>query len=386
MPEAIHLNTIVPINKPLIGKEEKAEVMKVLNEVALTSAASEGGKRVREFETSLKEFLGVKHVLAVNSGTSAIQAALMAAGIRSHDEVILPSFTFVATANAVMSVGARPIFVDINKEDYTMDVKDFYKKVNRRTKAVIPVHLYGHPVNMDKLKEMIAMADARGKTHTEHIQIIEDACQSMGSTIGGKQTGTFGLMGCFSLYASKVITSGEGGAVVTDDDEMAERVRMIRNHGMVHGYDTKVLGLNLRMPELCAALAKVQMTKLRKMLAVRKHNAMTLTQLLDTTKVTIPIEGEGRAFNWYLYTVRFKDNYTRERAKAKLAKDGIGSAVYYDPPVHKTPYYVPITKQWTGDTLKNTEWCAERVLSVPVHPLVKDDHLQKIAHVLISGR
>ena len=234
---------MILINKPWIDEEEKREVINVLNDSALTSAAKDGGKRVREFESLLKGYLNVKHALAVNSGTSALHGALLAANIGEGDEVLLPSFTFVATANSVIAAGAKPIFVDINKHDYTVDIPDLKAKITKNSKAIIPVHLYGHPSDMAEIVELAEKFS---------IDVIEDACQSLGSKYKNKQTGTFGILGCFSLYASKVLTSGEGGAVVTNDDSLAEKIKMIRNHGMVEGYDTRIFGLNLRLPELSA--------------------------------------------------------------------------------------------------------------------------------------
>jgi perosamine synthetase len=356
---------MIPINRPWLGEEEKREVMSVLDENALTSAAREGGRRVRDFESSLRDYLHIKHAIAVNSGTAALQAALMAAGVGQGDEVLLPSFTFVATANSVVATGAKPVFVDIRKSDFTIDPADLKKKITKKTKAVIPVHLYGHLCDMD---EILEMADRRS------IAVIEDACQSLGSTYKNRQTGSFGAMGCFSLYASKVLTAGEGGAVVTDDDKLADRLLMIRNHGMVEGYDTRILGLNLRLPELSAAIAKVQMQKLGAMLGARRKNALLLSELLSGAKgFTTPSESDGRKFNWYLYTVLFSKSASRDKAKQAMYDDGIGTAVYYDPPVHRTPFYR------RGARLPSTEWCAKRVLSLPVHPGVSEQDVGRIA-------
>lgn len=358
---------MIPINRPQLGEEEKQEVLAVIEENALTSSARDGGKRVRDFEALMKDYLGCRHVIAVNSGTAALHAALLAAGIGPGDEVLLPSFTFVATANVVVASGARPVFVDINKDDYTIDVSDVKKKITRKTKAVIPVHLYGHPCDMDALSELA------GK---KSLAVIEDACQSLGSTYRKRQTGTLGEMGCFSLYASKVLTSGEGGAIATDDSRLAEKLKTIRNHGMVEGYDTRVLGLNLRLPELAAAIAKAQMKKLPAMLAARRRNAELLSGLLKD-KVALPQEDAGRVFNWYLYTVRFASGAARDAAKAALQKEGIGATVYYDPPVHHTPFYRKL-----GAKLPATDWCARRVLSLPVHPGVQEQDVQKMAGVV----
>jgi dTDP-4-amino-4,6-dideoxygalactose transaminase len=366
---------MIPINKPWIGEEEKREVASVLDENALTTAARDGGKRVRDFESQMKNYLGTKHVLAVNSGTAALQAGLLALNIVQGDEVLLPSFTFVATANAVVAVGAKPVFVDVKKDDYTMDVSDLKNKITKKSKAVIPVHLYGHPADMDEINEI-------SRKHS--IEVVEDACQSLGSTYKKKQTGTFGIMGCFSMYASKVLTAGEGGAIATNDDRVADKVKMIRNHGMVDGYDTRILGLNLRLPEMSAAVAKVQMQKLGKMLEIRRRNAGLLSKLIFPSakkyRIKIPQETADKKFNWYLYTLAFEDG--RDRIKDALVKDNVGATVYYDPPVHKTPYYMQVAG---GTKLPATEWCAEQVLSLPVHPHVSETDVEHIANGLRSA-
>jgi dTDP-4-amino-4,6-dideoxygalactose transaminase len=360
---------MIPINKPWIGEEEKREVASVLEENALTTAARDGGKRVRDFESQMKNYLKIKHVISVNSGTAALQAALMAAEIKQGDDVLIPSFTFVATANAVVAAGGKPVFVDIKKDDYTIDVSDLKKKITKKSKVVIPVHLYGHPSDMGELGEL-------AEKHS--LDIVEDACQSLGSTYRKKQTGTFGAMGCFSMYASKVLTAGEGGAVATDSDDLADKLKMIRNHGMVEGYDTRVLGLNLRLPELSAAVAKVQMQKLEKMLQIRRRNAEMLSKLLFPSAkkhgMKIPEETADKKFNWYLYTVAFQKD--RDAVKERLIKDNVGATVYYSPPVHRTPFYMrlaPDTK------LPSTEWSADHVLSLPAHPHVSEADVDHIA-------
>ena len=364
---------MIPINRPQLGEEEKREVMSVMEENSLTSAAADGGKRVRDFESLMKEYLGCKHVIAVNSGTAALHAALLAVGIGPGDEILVPSFTFVATANAIVASGAKPVFVDVNKKDYTIDASDAKRKMTRRTKAVIPVHLYGHPCDMDAVDEL---------AQKRSLVVIEDACQSLGSTYKKRQTGTFGEMGCFSMYASKVLTAGEGGAITTDDSRLADKLKMIRNHGMVKGYDTRVLGLNLRLPELAAAIAKVQMTKLDSMLAARRKNAELMSELLQksaTKDVALPQENGQHKFNWYLYTVCFAKSAARDVAMSKLQKEGIGATVYYNPPVHKTPFYRKF-----GARVPATEWCAKRVLSLPVHPGVQVEDVKRTVEVLTS--
>ena len=354
----------IPINTPVIGKEEIEEVRSVLLEKSLTSAANSGGKRVQEFEKLLSSFVKSRYAVAVNSGTSALQAALYALDLKKGDEVLLPSFTFVATANAVVSVGAKPVFVDILKQNYTMDPNHLRKKITKKSKVIIPVHLYG---NMAYMKEISEIA-------TKHnLEIIEDSAQSLGSTYKGKHSGTFSKIGCFSMYAAKVVTSGEGGAIVTNDKKIFEKLRKIRNHGMLHGNDTRLLGLNLRLPEINAAIAKIQMKKLTKFLNQRRKNAKILSELLSDLDIVIPHERKGEKVNWYLYTIATKD---RNKIMKKLNLKGIGATAYYPIPVHKTPFYN------NKSSLPLTEWAASHVLSLPIHPLVSKQNLYQIAQIL----
>lgn len=354
----------IPVNLPLIGKEEVREVNAVLRSGALTSAAYSGGKNVQEFEKLICSFVKSKYAIAVNSGTAALQASLYALDIKSGDEVLLPSFTFVATANSVVSVGAKPVFVDILRDNYTMDPSDLRKKITKRTKAIIPVHLYGNVAHIDEILEIAKKAS---------IPIIEDAAQSMGSTYKGKQTGIFGDLGCFSMYAAKVMTSGEGGVIVTNNKKLYKKLVMIRNHGMVHGYDTRVLGLNLRLPEINAAIAKIQMKKLPGFLQKRYENARILSDLLSGLDLILPITRKHEKVNWYLYTISSK---IRNKILRVLNDNGIGAAVYYNTPVHKTPYYNENIK------LPNTEWAARNVLSLPVNPIVTQKNLETIAKLI----
>lgn len=396
---------MIPINRPWLSDEEKNEMLMVLDEGILTSPALEGGKRVQEFESLLRRYLSIKHVIAVNSGTSALLAALLALGLKEGDEVLLPSFTFVASANSVVAAGGTPVFVDINDADYTINVKDLARKITKKTRAIMPVHLYGHPADLDEIGEL---------ANSNSLEIVEDACQSLGSEYRKRQTGTFGSMGCFSMYASKVLTSGEGGAITTDDDLLADRLRMIRNHGMVEGYDTRIFGLNLRLPEICAAIAKGQMKKLDEMLEKRRNNAKLLTDLLSHSEVdgfTTPVEQDvgHKKFNWYLYTVAIGSRQIEDKINTPDVLDHtghrdlikeemvniskVGVAVYYDPPVHLTPYYrelvrsrLPNQIRAMPNNLKTTEWASKHVLSLPVHPLLSAEDIEYIANSFKSAK
>mgnify|MGYP003965578813 FL=1 len=351
----------IPINIPFVGKEEISVVTSILKNGALTSSANQGGKYVQDFEKSVSKFVNSKYTIAVNSGTAALQAALYALDIKHGDEVLIPSFTFVATANSVYSTGAKPVFVDILKENFTMDPDDLQKKITKNTKAIVPVHLYGNVAYLDRISEIAKKFN---------IPIIEDSAQSLGSTFKKKHTGTFFEMGCFSMYPAKVMTAGEGGFVVTNSKKLRDKLLMIRNHGMVKGYDTRILGLNLRLPEINAAIAKIQMKKLPKFLKTRERNAKLLSELLSTSKLNLPIQRKNEKVNWYLYTVTTPK---RNLLLKKLDEKGIGAASYYPIPVHKTPFYKTKIK------LSVTDWAASQVLSLPIHPKVTTKNIEFIS-------
>ena len=354
----------IPINMPILGKEEVMAVSTVLKNGSLTSSANLGGKHVQVFEKKFASFVKSKYAITVNSGTAALQASLHALDIKKGDEVIIPSFTFVATANAVVSTGAKPVFVDILKENYTMDPNDLQKKITKKTRAIILVHLYGNVSHIEEISEI-------SKKYNLHV--IEDSAQSLGSVYKGKHTGTFFEMGCYSMYPTKVMTSGEGGVIVTNSKKFRDKLLMIRNHGMVHGYDSKIFGLNLRLPEINAAIATVQLKKLPNFLKSRKINAELLSKLLSDSKVILPHERKDENVNWYLYTIATKN---RDRLLRKLNKKGVMAMPYYRVPVHKFPFYKLKTK------LPVTDWAASHVISLPIHPNVTQKNLEFTAKII----
>lgn len=355
---------MVPINRPFLGPEEEQLVCEVLRSGQLTNASLMGGPMVRKFERLLAKYLGVADVVAVGSGTAALQIALMAFGIGPGDEVLVPSFTFVATANAVLAVGAKPVFVDID-EFYTIDVEDARRKVTKKTKAIIPVHLYGHVANMSAIKEFAERFS---------LIVVEDAAQALGSRLFSRPAGTMGDIGCFSFHPSKVITTGEGGAISTNDEEIARLCRMIRNHGMVKGYDSQRLGLNFRMSEVHAAIGVAQMGKLERFLKRRRENALRLRELLSGIEgIKLPIERPGAEHNWYLFTIA---SHKRDRIKEELERAGIGARIYYETPVHRLPAFR------LEEHLPATQQAAEEVLSLPVHPGVREEDLEVIASTI----
>ncbi|WXG46112.1 MAG: DegT/DnrJ/EryC1/StrS family aminotransferase [Candidatus Atabeyarchaeum deiterrae] len=367
---------MIPINRPIVGSEEKEEVMKVLSSGILTNRLGEGPMN-KAFQNELGSYLGVKHVLTVNSGTAALHSALLAVGIKSGDEVIVPPFTFIATANVALLAGARPVFADITGRNYTIDPSKVKKVITKRTKAIIPVHLYGHPADMDPLMEL---AENKG------IYVIEDCAQSIGAEYKGKKTGSIGHLACFSFYASKNITTGEGGAVTTSDDELANRIWMIRRHGEKEEYQCEMLGHNYRMPEIEAAIGRVQLRKLPTFLEARKRNAFALTEGLKDhlPGIELPMVEEWAKHTWYLYTTRVrsgKSPLSRNDIIKKLGENGITAAAYYESPIHLSPYYASTFKYRKGD-FPESEVAADEVMSLPCHPAVTSEDLSKIIDTL----
>jgi dTDP-4-amino-4,6-dideoxygalactose transaminase len=362
----------IPINRPIVGEEEKKAVLAVIESGRLTDGSYEGGKKVQELEAKVRNLIGAKHAIAVNSGTAALHCALLALGVKAGDEVVVPSFTFVATANVVLVCGAKPVFVD-TKEDYNIDPAAFRKAITGRTKAVIPVHLYGYPADMDEIREIAG---------SHSLRVVEDAAESLGAEYKGRQTGRLSDIGCFSMYASKVATSGEGGVISTDDDGLADRLRLVRNHGMLHGYDTRHLGFNYRMPEMAAAVGSVQMDKLRGFLETRVRNAKFLNERLGGVRgAKFTQNAPDRTHVFYLYTLYLKKN--RDSVRDWLNEKGIGAAVYFYMAVHRTPLYSRLG--YSRKRLRNTEAATRHVLSLPVHPGVSQPDIERIAEEFLAA-
>ncbi|MGQ9530033.1 MAG: DegT/DnrJ/EryC1/StrS family aminotransferase [Candidatus Bathycorpusculaceae bacterium] len=363
---------MIPINAPLIGEEEIKAVTEVLKSGILTHALG-AGPMVTKFEKEFAKYAGTKHAIAVNSGTAALHLAMMGVGIKLRDEVILPSFTFVATAEAIVMVGAKPVFVDIDPETYNISPQKIEKAITKKTKAIVPVDLYGLPADMQPIREI---ADKHA------LLIIEDAAQAHGATYKGKTVGTLADVTCWSLYASKNITTGEGGVITTNNDEIAEKIRIMRSHGEKEKYKSTMLGYNYRMPEMEAAIGCVQLQKLPKFLARRRENAMRLTEkLAKARKLQLPKETEDCKHSWYLYTVRLKhaDEKARNKILEELRRRGIGAEAYYVNPVHLMPYYIKFGKY----RLPETEKASKQVFSLPVHPGVMAEQTNFIGDTVL---
>jgi len=365
---------VIPINLPKIGEEEIQAVEKVLRSGMLTSGLG-AGPAVTEFEKGFAKFCGVKHAIAVNTGTAALHAAVMAVGAKHGDEVIVPSFTFVATAEAVALAGAKPVFADIDPDTYTLSPSSVEKAVTKKTKAILPVDLYGYSADMKPLREIAAK---------HGVALLEDAAQAHGATYEGKPAGVFSDVACWSMYASKNIMTGEGGVITTDNDQLDETLRMIRTHGEKAKYASLILGTNYRMSEIQAAIGNVQLQKLPAFVAKRRQNAQQLTRILQkTSKLILPHESKDRLHSWYLYTARLKDATEEQRdvLVAELKKKGIGSEVYYINPVHEMPFY---RENFGGAKLPETEKAQTQVFSLPIHPGVTAEQVQFIGETVLG--
>ncbi len=365
---------MIYINLPKIGEEEVQAVVKVLRSGMLTSGLG-AGPAVTEFEKGFAKMAGAKHAVAVNTGTAALHAALMAVGVKQGDEVILPSFTFVATAEAVALTGAKPVFADIDPKTYNLSPQTVEKALTKKTKAILPVDLYGYSADMKPLREI---ADKHG------LALVEDAAQAHGLTYEGKPAGAFADAACWSMYASKNIMTGEGGVVTTNSDQIDETLRMIRTHGEKAKYSSLILGTNYRMSEIQAAIGNVQLTRLDGFVAKRRQNAQTLTKLLEkNNKLTLPYESKDRLHSWYLYTARLKDGAEEERntLMAELKNKGIGAEAYYVNPVHQMPFY---RENFGSAKLPQTDNAAKQVFSLPIHPGVTEEQARFIGETVLS--
>jgi len=363
---------MIPINAPQIGQEEIDAVVKVLKSGNLTHGLG-AGPMVTEFEKAFAQFVKTKHAIGVNTGTAALHLAIAGADVKPGDEVILPSFTFVATAEVIVIAGAKPVFVDIDPETYNISPKEIEKVITKKTKAIMPVDLYGLSADVQPIREI---ADKHG------LKIIEDAAQAHGAVYNGKPAGAFADVACWSFYASKNMTTGEGGMITTNNDEVAKRLRFMRSHGEKEKYTSLMLGHNYHMPEIQAAIGCVQLKKLPSFLTKRGKNAKKLTEKLGQAKdLQLPKEPKGYKHSWYLYTVRMKRAKKEQRDKAveELKRKGIGAEVYYMNPVHLMPYYRSFGKY----RLPETEKAARQVFSLPVHPGVTAEQIDFIGKTVL---
>lgn len=347
--------------KPIIGEEEIEAAVRVLRSGMVVQ-----GPEVAAFEEEFGELVGGRHCVAVNSGTSALLLALHALEIGPGDEVIVPSFTFAATANAVSLVGAKPVFADVDPDTFNLDPDSVAAAIGPNTAAIMPVHLYGHPAEMGRINELAVQ---------HSLAVLEDAAQAHGATLHGVQVGSLGDAACFSFYPTKNMHSLEGGMVVTSDEEAARRIRLLRNQGMEQRYANEIVGYNVRLTDVAAAIGRVQLRKLPGWNEARQANAAKLDAGLsgNASGLRTPHVAEGATHVYHQYTVRVPGG-NRDALQAHLKENQVGSAVYYPTPVHRLAPFADSP----DEGLDVTNQLADEVLSLPVHPSLTDADLDRV--------
>ncbi len=346
----------IPVAKPLIGRQERVAVNRVLKSCSLAQ-----GPEVKSFEAEFSKIVGDRECVAVNSGTSALHLSLLALGIEKGDEVIVPSFTFAATANVVALTGATPVFIDIEPRTFCINPDLIQAAITKKTKAIIVVHLYGLAADMNKIMQI---------AEKNSLFVIEDAAQAHLASINGKPVGTFGDAAAFSFYPTKNMTSGEGGMIVLKDSRIARICRLLRNQGMETRYHNEMIGFNLRMTDIHAAIGRCQLKRLSKYTEQRVKNANFLTSRIRAD--TLPFIPEGYFHVFHQYTIRINQN--RDHFSKSLKELGIGNEIYYPTPVHKlTAFTSPLN-------LEESERAAQQVLSLPVYPSLTSRQLNKICN------
>jgi dTDP-4-amino-4,6-dideoxygalactose transaminase len=358
---------MIPIAKPNIGKEEEEAVLEVLRSGMLAR-----GPKTREFEASFADYTGTEHAISTSSGTTALHIALLANGIGKDDEVLIPPVTFFATASTVLFCGAKPVFVDIDPDTFNMDIGKVEEAITPKTKAVVPVHMYGQPVDM---KHLIEIAEKH------NLKIIEDACQSHGAEYEGKKVGTFGHANCFSFYPTKNMVAGEGGMITTDDPDLKTEATLLREHGEISHYEHVVLGYNFRITEIGAAIGVEQLKKLPGFIEKRRANAKRLNEGLgDLEGIQTPKLIENASHVYYQYIIKV-DGFPLNRDKLVefLKSNDVGA---------RPSYPKPLSEQAILRTLDAGADCpvarAElpKMMELPVHPLVSDEDITYIIDIV----
>lgn len=357
---------MIPIAKPQIGKEEKQAVLKVLESGMLAQ-----GLKVEEFEKKFAKYVGAKYAVAISSGTAALHLSLLAHGIGPDDEVITSPFSFIASSNCILYVGAKPVFVDIEPDYFCSDPNLIAEKITKKTKAIIPVDLYGHPCQIKGIKHLV---------FDKGVVVIEDACQAHGAEVGGRKVGSFATT-CFSFYPTKNMTTGEGGMVTTNNRQVAEKVKLLREHGSKVRYYHDLLGYNFRMTDIAAAIGIEQLKKLEKFNRQRIRNADYLTRKLSgVSGIITPQVRKNCRYVFHQYTIRITSEFgkSRDEVVEVLKKNGIGFGIYYPLPIHQQRLY---RKLGYRDHLPVAEKMSQEVLSLPIHPGVTKKDLDSIAAV-----
>ncbi|MCT4619045.1 MAG: DegT/DnrJ/EryC1/StrS family aminotransferase [Marinisporobacter sp.] len=360
----------IPLAKPDITQREIDAVTEVLKSGILSI-----GPKIEEFEKEIADYIGVKHAVAVNSGTSGLHLIIKALGIGYGDEVITTPFSFISSSNCILFEGAIPVFVDIDEKTLNIDIDKIEEKITSKTKAILAVDVFGQPVDMDKIHQI-------AKKH--HLKVIEDSCEALGSEYKNIKCGKNCDAGVFAFYPNKQITTGEGGIIVTDDDKIADLCRSMRSQGRaITGtwlYHER-LGYNYRLSELHAALGVVQMERIEEILQKREEVANVYNQLLKKIEgVTIPcIDKDVNKMSWFVYVIRLDENMDRNKIMEKLQKRGIGCKPYFTP-IHVQPFYQDQVKE----KFKVTDKVAAKTIALPFYTGMKKQEIEYIVEQLVD--
>ncbi len=348
----------VPIAIPNVTDDDISAVVGALKENALSS-----GEFVDRFEKEFADFVGTKHAVAVNSGTAAIEVSLKTVGVGPRDEVIVPSFTIAATSNAVITLGAKPIFVDIEETSYNLDSNLIEKAITPKTKAIMPIHYAGQCADMRPILEV---------ANKHNIPVVEDAAPAVGALYQGSKAGTFGRTGCFSFFPDKNMTTGEGGMLTTNDQSIAEKAKYLRKHGASSRYYNVEVGWNYKMPDFCAALGSSQLRRLAQVLKRKNEIAQYYSEEFEKTEGILPPSVRESSYHTFtIYPIRTKDESSRQRIRQQLEEKSIETRVNF-PPVHLQPVYVDMYKFKRG-YLPVTESVGDTVVSLPIFTAMTPD-------------
>ncbi len=360
----------IPMSAPDLDESDYQEVLEVLKSGRLAL-----GPKIEEFEKLISEYVGVKHAVAVSSGTTGLHILVKALGIEEGDEVLIPSFTFAASVNVILYERAIPVFVDIEKETYNLDPEDLERKITKKTKAIMAVDVFGHPAEWD---EILRIADKY------NLKVIDDSCEALGAEYKGKKIGQFGDCACFAFYPNKQITTGEGGIIVTNNKKIAKIARSLRNQGrgeMGAWLYHERLGYNYRMDEMSAALGVSQLKRIESFLQKRERVANMYTEKLKNYSwVKTPVVKPYVRMSWFVYVITLEDGLDRDKVIEEMERRGIPARGYFSP-IHLQPYIKEMFKTKEG-ILPITENISKRTLALPFHNNLKEEEIDKVLGVL----
>jgi len=366
------LEPIPPLDLKAQWLSIKSEISAAINAV-VESQQFILGPQVQALEEEVAKYCGTKFAVGVASGTDALLLALHAAGVGPGDEVLMPTFSFIATADSVSLLGAMPVFVDIEPSTFAIDPAQLEAKITPRTRAIMPVHLYGHPADMDSINSI---------AQRHHLKIIEDNAQSIGAQYKNRKTGGLGDLGCISFFPSKNLGAyGDGGMIVTNSEPYSKHLRVLRNHGSAKKYYATEQGWNSRLDEIQAAILRVKLRHLDKWGAARRKNASSYSQLLKAIPgVVTPIEAPGAEHVYHQYTIRVRN---RDQVQSALTEQGIGATVYYPTPMHLQPIFAQLGYH-AGD-LPHAEEVAKEVLSLPIYPELTSEQIHRVVAAIAAA-